>query len=125
MRLLARVFLAVWLGAGALLATSVAAPQAVLAWNYSRQVNAYGACQPSQYCILHFYVDGGPDAWDYVRVDYHYYYAGNRHTQHWEGGMNRGWQAVPFWTPENRWPSHFVIWSYDQTIGDAWCGPYW
>jgi hypothetical protein len=101
-------------------------PEEVGAWNGSTYVEGAYRCSTGQWCILNYYVGGGADWQDYIRIDFvKYCYDGARHS-YWEGVKNRGWHQ--FWNymgPGECHSSYAIIYWYDYiSPGNAWIGPY-
>jgi hypothetical protein len=95
-----------------------------LAWNGSTFVDGYQACGANEWCGVNYYVGGGSDSWDYIRIDYRKTCYGSASTASWEGGVNRGSATAWFWNGAGCYSVYAVIYWYDNIYGpNCWIGP--
>jgi hypothetical protein len=109
------------------LATGILAvnPGAVGAWNGMTYVEGGYACGPGQWCILNYYVGGGVDSADYIRIDFVKYCNGSAVHSYWEGTKGRGWHQFWNFMGAGCHSSYAAIYWYDYiSPQNAWIGPY-
>lgn len=95
-----------------------------LAWNGSTYVEGGYACGANEWCGVNYYVGGGGDSWDYIRVDYVKYCYGSPAVTSWEGGRSRGSYTFWSWNGAGCHSSYAVIYWYDTIYGpNCWIGP--